>query len=284
MSMKNSDIGRIGEPNNPFHAELFREGGGPHAEEGQIGMSSPVAAAAMCFDLYCRRYGLDRELLATIPLTFRAHARLTPDAIARQDLTLEEYRQARMIIEPLRLYDCSPVGDGAVCIIVGGAEQARATQTPIWILGAQGIQASREHFIFAPRGLGMAQQSTTRLTWAEARSANVYGMAGMTPEDIDVLGLYDSFSPLPLYALEDFGFCEAGQALSWVQKGRVAIGGEFPANTAGGQLSQAQMNGWGQIRELVLQLRGGLGARQVVGARTGMWMSVGSDALILASG
>jgi acetyl-CoA acetyltransferase len=106
-------------------------------------------------------------------------------------------------------------------------------------------------------------------------------MAGMTPDDMDVLGIYDSFSPLPLYAFEDFGFCEAGEALTWVQQGRISLGGQYPTNTAGGQLSHAQMNGWGQIRELVHQLRGDLGARQVSGARTAMWMSVGSDALIL---
>ncbi len=281
MAMKNSDIGRIGEANNPFYAELFREGGGPHAEEGLIGMSSPVASAAMAFDLYCRRYDYDRELLAAIPLTFRSHARLTPDAVAQDELTAEQYRAARMIVEPLRLYDCSPVGDGAICLIVSGKEQARDAASPVWILGGQGIQASREHFIFAPRGLGMAQQSTKRLTLKEARDQSIYAMAGMGPEQIDVAGLYDSFSPLPLYLFEDFGFCEAGEALAWVQDGRIALGGEVPSNTAGGQLSHAQMNGWGQIRELVLQLRGGLGPRQVTDARTAMWMSVGADALIL---
>ncbi|MDB5582964.1 MAG: hypothetical protein JWR80_8140 [Bradyrhizobium sp.] len=282
MAMKNSDIGRIGEADNPFFAELFREGGGPHAEEGQIGMSSPVASAAMAFDLYCRRYGGDRELLAAIPLTFRKHAQLTPDAVARADLTLRDYQAARSIVEPLRLYDCSPVGDGAICVIVSGKADVPAKSAPVWILGGQGLQASRNHFIFAPQGLGIAQQSDRRQTLAEARAQRVYAMAGMTPDDVDVVGVYDSFSPLPLYAFEDFGFCQAGEALSFIQDDRIAIGGAVPTNTAGGQLSHAQMNGWGQLRELVLQLRGGLGERQVIGASVGMWMSVGADALILS--
>lgn len=282
LAMKNSDIGRMGEANNPFFYEQFREGGGPHAEEGHLGMTSPVAGAAMAFDLYCRRYNKDRELLAAIPLTFRRHAQLTPDALARDDLTEEQYRAARLIIEPLRLYDCSLVGDGAVCIIVTRADLAISAQRPVTIVGAQGLQAGRDTFIFAPKGLGAWQQSDRRRTRAEACAQDVYQMAGLAPEDIDVLGLYDSFSPLPVYALEEFGYCDAGEGLDYIQNGRIGLGGERPTNTAGGQLSQAQVNGWGQLRELVMQLRGESGERQVANARTGMWASVGGDALILA--
>jgi acetyl-CoA acetyltransferase len=277
MAMKNSDLGRIGEAANPFYGEQFRENGGPHAEAGHIGMASPVAGAAMAFDLYCRRYGQDRELLGAIPITFRAHARRTDDAVMQAAMGWDEYRAARPIVDPLRLLDCSPVGDGAVAAIV----EAQGPKRSVTITGAQGIRAGRDSFIFAPIGLGMGQQSTTRLTAAEARGQAVYAMAGAGPGDIDVLGLYDSFSPLPLYALEDFGFCGAGEALGFVQDGRLTTGGGLPTNTAGGQLSQAQMNGWGQIRELVTQLRGEAGDRQVPGARRGMWASVGGDALIL---
>src|SRR3546814_20366721 len=95
------------------------------------------------------------------------------------------------------------------------------------------MRAGRNEFIFAPSGLGMAQQSHTRRTRDEARSQRVYEMAAARPEDIDVLGLYDSFSPLPLYALEDFGFCEAGEALGWIQGGRLGLGGARPNKPAG---------------------------------------------------
>ncbi len=282
LAMKNSDLGRIGEANNPFFYEQFRESGGPHGEEGHIGLSSPVAGAAQAFDLYCRRYGKDRELLAAIPLTFRRHARLNPDAVAQAEMTAEDYRQARPIVDPLRLFDCSLVGDGAVCVIVSAAECVQwQTSAPVWITGAQGIQAGRETFIFAPRGLGVGQQSTVRLTPSRARSQAAYRMAGISPDDVDVLGVYDSFSPLALYTFEDFGFCEAGTGLDWIQNGRIGLCGELPVNTNGGQLSHAQMNGWGQVRELVMQLRGAAGARQVQGARTGLWATVGGDALVL---
>ena len=284
LAMKNSDIGRIGEADNPFFHEQFREGGGPHGEEGQIGMSSPVAGAAMALDIYCRRYGVDRELLAEVPMTFRRHAQLNPEAVARKPMSLDDYLNARPIIDPIRLFDCSLVGDGAVCVIVSARDIAAGTPKPVWITGAQGIEAGRDTFIFAPRGLGMAQQSTQRLTRVEARSRQVWAQSGLTPEMVDVLGVYDSFSPLPVYALEDFGFCEAGEGLRWIQGGRIGLGGETPTNTSGGQLSHAQVNGWAQVRELVLQLRGEAGERQVAGARRALWATVGGDALALERG
>src|SRR4051794_9028312 len=140
MAMKNSDIGRIGEADNPFFHEQFRENGGPHGEAGHVGMVSPIAGAAMAFDLYCRRYGQDRERLAAIPIAFRAHAALTDDAVMRAPMTEADYRASRAIVDPLRLFDCSPVGDGAVCLIVG---LAKGGPRDIRITGAQGLRAGR---------------------------------------------------------------------------------------------------------------------------------------------
>ncbi|OCC24429.1 hypothetical protein MB02_07585 [Croceicoccus estronivorus] len=281
LAMKNSDLGRIGEANNPFFFEQFRENGGPHGEEGHIGMASPVAGAAMVLDLYCRTYGKDRELLSAIPLTFRAHARMTPDAVARNPMTMDDYLGCRPIIDPIRLFDCSLVGDGAICVIVSAADLTNPTQRPVRITGAQGVRASRESFIFGPYGMGVGQQSGKRLTPAETRGHSAYRMAGVTPGSIDVLGVYDSFSPLALYTFEDFGFCDAGDGLDWIQNGRIALGGDMPTNLNGGQLSHAQLNGWGQVRELVTQLRGEAGERQVANARTGLWATIGGDALVM---
>lgn len=284
LAMKNSDIGRIGEADNPFFYEQFRENGGPHGEEGHLGMTSPVAGAALAFDLYCRRYGKDRELLAAIPIAFRQHALLNPDAVARTPLTLDDYRAARAIVDPLRLFDCSLVGDGAVCVLITRADLATAAQRPVRVTGVQGVQAGRETFIFGPRGLGYGQQSTRRRSRAEALQQPVYAMSGAGPATVDVLGVYDSFSPLALYTFEEFGFCDPGEGLDWIQHGRIALGGEMPTNLNGGQLSHAQVNGWGQIRELVLQLRGEAAGRQVADARTAMWATTGGDALMFERG
>src|SRR3546814_18564545 len=96
------------------------------------------------------------------------------------------------------------------------------------------MRAGRNEFIFAPSGLGMAQQSHTRRTRDEARSQRVYDMAAGRPEAIDSLCLYDSFSPLPPYALGDFGFCSAGHALGWLQARGLGVGGTLPPHTARG--------------------------------------------------
>jgi len=279
MAMKNSDIGRIGEANNPLIGEQFRENGGPHGEVANVGMCSPIAGAAMALDLYCERYGKDRELLAAIPLTFRAHALMTHDAVMRKPMNVDDYANSRPLVDPLRLLDCSPVGDGAVCLIVG--TNATANRRAVAITGAQGLRAGRDTFVFGPTGLGLAQQSSTRITHAAALAQPVWQMAATSPAEIDCVGIYDSFSPLPLYAFEDFGFCESGTALDWVQGGRIGLGGECPTNTNGGQLSHAQMNGWGQLRELVTQLRGEADTRQIADARRAIWMTVAGDALVL---
>lgn len=280
MAVKNSTVPRLGEANHPLAHEQLREAGGPHGEEAQIGLTSPVAGAAMGFLSYCQRYGLDRELLGEIPVTFRRHAAMNPGAMERRPMSLEDYRTARPIIDPLRLFDCSLVSDGAICMVVTRKDLVADPARAVWITGAQGIQAGRDQFVFAPVGFGLAQQPRQRRTLEQARAQPVWRMAGCGPDDIDTFGVYDSFSTLPIYTLEDFGFCGPGEALEWIQGGRLGLGGDLPTNTNGGQLSEAQLNGWGQIREIVAQLRGEAGNRQIAGARRAMWADVCGDALI----
>jgi acetyl-CoA acetyltransferase len=102
--------------------------------------------------------------------------------------------------------------------------------------------------------------------------AQVYPMAGVTPKDIDVFATYDSFSVHLLASLEGFGFCKEGEGGAFVQDGRIEIGGELPCNTSGGMLSESYMQSWNHQPELVRQLRGGLGARQVQGAEVGQYV------------
>ncbi|MEZ5916746.1 MAG: thiolase family protein [Parvularculaceae bacterium] len=257
----------------------FAEGGGPHGEEVSA-RRRPSPARPLALIITCAAMAKIVNCWALLRQRFK-HAAMTDDAVATAPMSLEDYQNARPIIDPLRLFDCSLVGDGAVCAIVSDARAVAVSQAPVFITGAQGVQAGRETFIFAPRGLGVAQQSKQRRTQKAARAQMVYQMAGVSPDEVDVLGLYDSFSPLPVYALEDFGFCAPGEGLDFIQGGRIAHDGALPLNTNGGQLSHAQMNGWGQIRELVTQLRGRAGVRQVANARIGMWGGVGGDALIM---
>ena len=98
---------------------------------------------------------------------------------------------------------------------------------------------------------------------------------------MDVLEVYDAFAPMSLWAIERMGHCKGGEAADWIQGGRIEIGGELPLNTSGGMLSEGHLNGWPQIAEIIRQLRGEAGDRQVADARIGQWGTSIGDSLIL---
>jgi acetyl-CoA acetyltransferase len=185
-----------------------------------------------------------------------------------------------MVVDPLRLYDCSLITDGAAVVLITSPDKARdLKQPPVYICGMQGMRAGREEFIFAPRGLGLNQQQPAR--WKpQERDLLAYRMAGIEREEVDGLYTYDAFSPLVLFVLERFGFCGPGEAAQWVQDGRIELGGELPMNTSGGLLSEAHIGGWNSILEIVRQLRGAAGERQVEGARYLQWATAWGDSVV----
>ncbi|MBV9426903.1 MAG: transporter, partial [Bradyrhizobiaceae bacterium] len=188
---------------------------------------------------------------------------------------------SRMVVDPLRLYDCCLISDGAAVVLIARGERARdLKQKPVRIAGMQGTRASREEFIFAPRGLGINQQSVTR-TAARAIDMEVFAKSGVTRADIHGFYTYDAFSPLVLFALERFGYCGPGEAAAFVQDGRIELGGALPVNTSGGLLSEAHVAGWNSICEMVRQLRGTAGATQIPGAQVLHWGTPWGDAVML---
>jgi acetyl-CoA acetyltransferase len=151
---------------------------------------------------------------------------------------------------------------------------------PVYIAGMQGLRSGRSEFIFAPPGLGINQQPTERVTPRE-RDLMVYRRADIDRDAIQGLYTYDAFSPLVLFALERFGFCGAGEAAAWVQDGRIELGGNLPVNTSGGLLSEAHICGWNSICEMVRQLRGDAGPRQIPNAHILQWATCWGDSVIL---
>jgi len=265
----------------PGDFEGTREEGGTHEENPVYGMTAPAAGAALAAQRYFALYGAMSCQLAAVPVAFRRHAMLNPQAIVRKPLTVEEHQASRYIVEPLHLYDCCLVSDGAACVLVTTAERARAAaKPPVLIAGMQGMRAGRDEFLFAPPGLGIHQQRRFRFTPSEDDFL-VYRMAEVSQRDIDGLYTYDAFSPLVLFTLERFGFCGPGEAAAWVQGGRIELGGELPMNTSGGLLSEAHVSGWNSIVEMVRQLRGECGARQVANARVMQWATCWGDSLVL---
>jgi len=255
-----------------------REAGGGHGEDPVFGMTSPGAGAALVARRYFERYGADSRALAAVPIAFRKHASMNPIAMMREPFGVEEHQRSRFVCEPLHLLDYCLINDGAACVIVTTAERARdCRKRPVLISGMQGLPASREEFIWSYPGMGIAQQSVFDY---KAELQPVYKMAGITPDDVDAFFTYDAFSILAWIALERWGFCKPGEAPAFTQGGRIEVDGALPMNTNGGLLSEAHVMGWNHQVEIVRQLRGECGARQVRDAQIIQWANAYGDSLI----
>ncbi len=265
----------------PGDVEGNREEGGTHGEAPPYGLTAPAGGAAIAMQRYMHLYGATSAQLAAVPIALRRHASKNPAAIMREPLTLEAHQAARMVVDPLRLYDCCLISDGAAVVLIGRGERGRdLRQKPVRIAGMQGTRAGREEFIFAPRGLGINQQSGTQPA-ARPVDLEVFARAGVTQADVHGFYTYDAFSPLVLFALERFGYAGPGEAAAFVQDGRIELGGELPVNTSGGLLSEAHVAGWNSICEMVRQLRGTAGATQIPNADVLHWGTAWGDAVML---
>src|SRR5262249_36869300 len=267
----------------PGDVEGNREEGGTHGEAPPYGLTAPAGGAAIAMQRYMHLYGATSAQLAAVPIAMRKPASRNPAAIRRAPLTLEAHQAARMVVDPLRLFDCCLISDGAAVVLLSRGERARdLRQKPVRIAGMQGTRAGREEFIFAPRGLGINQQSGAR-TAARPVDMEVFAQAGVTQADVEGFYTYDAFSPLDFFALDRCGYCGPGGAAASVQDGRIELGGALPVTTSGGLLSEAHVAGWNSICEMVRQLRGTAGATQIPGARLLHWGTAWGDAVMMTS-
>jgi len=220
---------------------------------------SPIGAYAMAAARHMYAYGTTRRQLAEVAVAARQWAKLNPDALMRDDLTIEQVLAARMVSDPLSLLDCCLVTDGGGAVILTTAERARDMRhKPVYLLGAAAATTHRQ----------ISQMPDLTVTGAVDSGARAFAMAGLTPDDVDLVQLYDAFTINPILFLEDLGFCPKGEGGRYVEGGRLAPGGELPFNTNGGGLSCCHPGMYGifLIIEAVRQLRGEAGARQVDGA------------------
>jgi acetyl-CoA acetyltransferase len=208
-------------------------------------------------------YGTTEEQLGTVAVTFRRHALLSLNSVMTKPLTMEEYLAAPYLAEPFRALDCCLVNDGAAAFVMTSFERARdRKQAPVIVLGVgQGVLPDGEFSSLRRDYL------TTAAVFAAPRALE---KAGVSIADIAFVELYDNFTAMVLQQLEDLGFCKRGEGGPFVENGRIAIGGELPVNTSGGQLSQAFMLSANLVVEGVRQLRGGCGERQVRDAELGL--------------
>jgi acetyl-CoA acetyltransferase len=282
-AFKNSSFTRVGTTTHAAFFEGMREGGGPHAETPYAGLAAPIGGAALATQRYLHRYGVDRDKLSAVALAQRNAAQQNPLAALREPMTPADYESSRYIVEPLRLLDCSYPVDTAVAVILTRADRAAHLRAPaVHVRGYQGIHAGPNEFIFGQPGLGVNQAEVFDYAPLGAREP-VYARAGVTPADVQTLHCYDGFSPQILWTLERFGFCPPGEAADWIAGGRIELGGELPVNTSGGHLSEGHANGWGHTLEIVRQLRGQAGPRQIAGIKVAQWATTLGDSIIYGS-
>jgi acetyl-CoA acetyltransferase len=205
-------------------------------------------------------YGTTPEQLAMIAVNGRRNAGRNPKAVYRDPMSLDDYFASRMITSPFRLYDCDAPVDGSTALVVSVAEHARAVDHPVARVEAVGT---------ALRGRPSWDQFDDMTTMAARDAgAHLWTRTDLTPADVDVAELYDGFSFLAMVWLEALGLCGVGESGPFVEGGaRIALDGELPLNTHGGQLSAGRLHGFGFLHEACLQLRGEAGERQVPGRR-----------------
>ena len=219
-----------------------------------------VGAYAMAARRHMHQYGTTSEQLAEIAVVTRRHASLNPLAMYRDLITVQDVLNSRMIANPLHLLDCCIVSDGGGAILVTTEERTRdLKQPPIFVLGSSESHTHAQ----------ISQMPDLTVTAAAITAPRAFAEAGITPGDIDMAMIYDSFTITVLLLLEDLGFCEKGDGGAFVQEGRIALGGQLPINTDGGGLSSNHpgIRGIFLIIEATRQLRGQCGPRQVKGAK-----------------
>ena len=226
----------------------------------QMGMYLMPAEYAMRARRHMADYGSTPEMFAQVSVKSHKNAILNPYAQYQKEMSLEEVLNGRMIADPITLYMCSPSTDGASAAVICAREVAdRFKGKPITIAGwASGTPE------YNPKSLGgdVAEGFVSRL------AQEAYDLADVSPENVKLAQVHDAFAPGEVFAIEELGFCETGGGAHFVWEGKADLDGEHPVNTDGGLESRGHpmgATGIAQIAEIVWQLRGEAGPRQVQG-------------------
>jgi acetyl-CoA C-acetyltransferase len=245
--------------------------------EAEMGLSF-VALNALVMQRYIHETGWKKDDFAPFPINAHANGVHNPFARLQEPISIEAYRKARAIAEPINLLDASPTGDGAAALLLVPAETLRPGTRPIVTIA--GSASATDSIAIHSRRDG------TWLSAAERSAKRAYQQAGIGPQDIDVFELHDAFSIMAALSLEACGFAERGQGPRLGLDGEIAITGRIPICTRGGLKARGHpvgATGVYQVLEVVQQLRGEAGSSQVDGAKIGMAQNIGgSGATIVA--
>jgi acetyl-CoA acyltransferase len=244
-------------------------GGGPSGgltPEGIFGSGSMPSVFAECGIVHSGKYGTTMEQFAKIAVKNRKHGALNPKAKYQTEASLEEVLASELIAWPLTKLMCSANVDGAAALVIVSEKKAkqmgmdRAVKIAGSGLASDPWEANNPE-LFDPN-------SVTRLAAKQA-----YNMAGLGPEDLDIVELHDCFATAEMLHYENLGLCAEGEAARMIEDGEVVLGGRLPVNVSGGLIAKGHpigATGVANIVEIVEHLRGEAGKRQVEGARIGL--------------
>jgi acetyl-CoA C-acetyltransferase len=238
--------------------------------EAFLGMTFP-GLYGMIARRHMYEFGTTREQLASVSVKNHAHAKNNPFAQFRFDVTVEQVASSAMVADPLTILDCSPITDGAACVVLTSEKKAKEfTESPVYITGS-GQSTST-----------IALHDRERIAVSDATinaGKMAYRTAEKGPKDMDVAEVHDCFTIAELLAIEGLGFCDIGQGGPFTAEGNTSIDGKIPVNTSGGLKAKGHpvgATGVAQIVEVALQLRGEAGKRQV-NADVGLAQNVGGS-------
>ena len=236
--------------------------------EAPFGVMGPPTAFTIPVLRYLKTYGITQEQLAMVSVIQRKWAGKNPRATFKDPITVDDVLNSRMIAYPFRILMCCLVTDGGGALILTSAERAKDfPRKPVYILGTG-------ESVETPMVSQMEDFTSSRAFRVSGRKA--FAEAGITHADVDHLMIYDAFAHLPIYGLEDLGFCKPGEAAPFIAARNTAPGGKLPLNTNGGGLSymHSGMYGMYALQESVRQMRG-IAPAQVKGAKISIAHGVG---------
>ena len=231
--------------------------------EGQLGMTMPALFALMA-RRHMEEYGTTVEQFARVSVKNHHHGCLNPFSQYQKEFTVEYILSSRMICDPITLLQCCPNTDGAAAVIMCPMDIARRyTSKPIkvaaCVLKSGNYAYLQDDITFCPTDYKAAMEA--------------YEMAGLGPDDLDVVELHDAFAPEEIFRYEELGLCNRGEGAQLLNSGATELGGRIPVNPSGGLLSMGHplsASGVRVVVEIARQLRGEAEARQVANAKTGL--------------
>jgi acetyl-CoA C-acetyltransferase len=227
-----------------------------------------VGLNALVMQRYMHEYGYRQADFAPFPLNAHANGEKNPNALFQKAINKKIYENSRLIADPMRLYDASPIGDGAAALLL--VPVAKAPQAVRVIGSASATDTLAVHDRHDPLWLAAAEKSAHQ----------AYRQAGVGPDNIDIFELHDAFSIMAALSLEACGFAERGEGVRLGEEGAILPNGRIPISTMGGLKARGHpvgATGLYQLAEVTLQLRGAAGAAQIDGLKTGMAQNIGGS-------